>query len=539
MLGLSGCASALRVAAHRGDVDRIRKLLDKGANVNASSGSEGALGLSVVLPRDVNLPPLAQAVYDRHIEAVKLLLSKGADPNAEGSYEYYRPICVAAENADAGTLKALLDAGANIHARCVEDEHRAGGTAMAIAQNKGYTNIMRMLEKAGAEIISPSGISKQDIASIVQAAVEGAGKAQDKNAGQAQAVESDIDKPNYRSPERPNDFAVVIGLGKYSDIPEAQFGERDGEAVKNHVLALGFPSRNVVFLSGEKAGYKGIEKFVETWLPKNVNETSRVLFYFSGHGAPDPQTGQAYLLPYDGDPNFLENTGYPVKRLYEKLGAINAKEVIVAMDACFSGAGGRSVLAKGARPLVMKVDTAAVPQNLTVFAAASGEQITSTLEDQGHGTFTYYFLKGLSGGAKDGSGAVTRPRASTSTSSPRCRTRPGARTGTRSRSCTRRATGSSSGSDNVLFGLWITRQNLPPKRSRRFFGSQPGSDNVCFPQNLTDAAKRRRVRLTAASLFFVMVSGSFPKRCSFPSIALLELRKIPTPPYIKASEFDV
>ena len=170
---------------------------------------------------------------------------------------------------------------------------------------------------------------------------------------------------------------------------------------------MGFPSRNVVYLTGEKAGYKAIEKFVETWLPRNVDEKSRVVFYFSGHGAPDAQSGLAYLLPYDGDPNFLENTGYPIKRLYEKLGALKAKDIIVAMDACFSGAGGRSVLAKGARPLVTKVDDGAVPQNLTVFAAASGEQITSTLDDQGHGTFTYYFLKGLSGGAKDGSGAVT------------------------------------------------------------------------------------------------------------------------------------
>ncbi len=163
----------------------------------------------------------------------------------------------------------------------------------------------------------------------------------------------------------------------------------------------------MVHLNGEKAGYKGIEKFVEAWLPKNLEADSRVFFYFSGHGAPDPQTGQSYLLPYDGDPNFLENTGYPLKRLYEKLGALPAREVIVVIDACFSGAGGRSVLAKGARPLVMNVATVAVPQKLTVFAAAAGDQITSTLEDQGHGTFTYYFLKGLSGAAQDAAGAVT------------------------------------------------------------------------------------------------------------------------------------
>ena len=218
---------------------------------------------------------------------------------------------------------------------------------------------------------------------------------------------SDVDRPLYKLAERPDDYALVVGIEKYSDISAAQFAERDAEAVKDHLIAAGFPSRNVIQLFGEKAGRSAMEKFLETWLPRNVNANSRVFFYFSGHGAPDPRTGESYLIPWDGDPGFLENTGYPIKRLYEKLSALKAKEVIVAMDACFSGAGGRSVLAKGARPLVMKVDAATVPQNITVFAAASGDQITSTLEDQGHGTFTYYFLRGFSGGAKDASGRVT------------------------------------------------------------------------------------------------------------------------------------
>jgi hypothetical protein len=221
------------------------------------------------------------------------------------------------------------------------------------------------------------------------------------------AFSSDIETPSYRLPERARDFAVVVGIESYSDLPPARFAQRDAQAVVVHLLAMGLPSRNVVQLQGEKAGFKGIEKYLEAWLPNNVADSSRVFFYFSGHGAPDPKTGDAYLLPWDGDPNYLERTGYPVKRLYEELASLKAKEVIVAMDACFSGAGGRSVLAKGARPLVTKVETLAVPRNLTVFAAASGDQITSTLEDQGHGTFTYYFLKGWSGGAKDASGRVT------------------------------------------------------------------------------------------------------------------------------------
>lgn len=224
---------------------------------------------------------------------------------------------------------------------------------------------------------------------------------------QAVTVVSDIDKPAYRLSERNNDFAVVVGIGKYLEIPDAQFAERDAEAMKNHLLAMGFPSRNVVHLSGERAGYKAIEKFVETWLPKNTDKNSRVFFYFSGHGSPDPQTGKAYLLPYDGDPNFLENTGYPISRLYSKLNALPAQEVIVIIDACFSGSGGRSILAKGARPLVLTSDKLTIPDRLTVFAAAEGNQITSTLEEQGHGTFTYYFLKGVSGEARDNAGAVT------------------------------------------------------------------------------------------------------------------------------------
>jgi len=121
--------------------------------------------------------------------------------------------------------------------------------------------------------------------------------------------------------------------------------------------------------------------------------------YYSGHGAPDPQTGEAFLVPWDGDPQFLRSTAYPLKNLYADLAKTRARRVIVALDACFSGAGGRSVLAKGARPLVTKVEQGIVPEGkITVFAAASGDQITGTLDEQRHGMFSYFFFKGLGDG---------------------------------------------------------------------------------------------------------------------------------------------
>ncbi len=409
---LSGCVTGgtpLHRAALSGDIAAARAIL-------AQSGDTSYAASEVLCP----------AVQWGRLEMVRFLLDSGADPNYERPRSL-TPLQWAAITAYwiAATGHGYMDATPLEHGKSLDiinlllekgaDADQAIEALKTGPQNssKDYLHAGEMLERivnkrrAAAQPVAVGGISKDDIKTIVQAAVAGAALAQAKTTNEALAPASDIDVPAYKLAERPADFAVVVGVGKYSDVPEAQFAERDAQTVRDHLLALGFPSRNVVHLSGEKAGYKGIEKFVETWLPRNVDERGQVVFYFSGHGALDAQSGQAYLLPYDGDPNFLENTGYPIRRLYEKLAALKAREIIVAMDACFSGAGGRSVLAKGARPLVMKVNTAAVPEKLTVFAAASGDQITSTLEDQGHGIFTYYFLKGLSGGAKDGSGRIT------------------------------------------------------------------------------------------------------------------------------------
>jgi len=63
------------------------------------------------------------------------------------------------------------------------------------------------------------------------------------------------------------------------------------------------------------------------------------VFLFLGHGAPEPAKGNAYLLSWDGDPRFLEQTAMPLNSVYGALGKLKAKKVLVALDACFSGTG--------------------------------------------------------------------------------------------------------------------------------------------------------------------------------------------------------
>lgn len=211
---------------------------------------------------------------------------------------------------------------------------------------------------------------------------------------------SDVDSPSRRAAERPDDFALLIGIEQYQSLPKADHGERDAKTVRRHLEALGFPPRNIVSLEGSGATKSKLESYLKEWLPLNVKPSSTLFVYYSGHGAPDPKSGDAYLVPWDGDPKFLKSTAYPLAQLYADLSKTKAERVVVALDACFSGAGGRSVLAQGARPLVAKVADIAAGERVTVLAAASGDEITGTLEEQGHGLFTYHLLKGLSADPK-------------------------------------------------------------------------------------------------------------------------------------------
>ncbi|MFI5347710.1 MAG: ankyrin repeat domain-containing protein, partial [Elusimicrobiota bacterium] len=364
-----------------GNVDIVRLLLEHGANSNAQA-SNGATAI-------------VTAITNGKIEIFKLLLDHGADVNSRDTAGF-TPLINAAYYDRTEMVKLLIDRGANVLARS-----NTGFTALANAQARGNGDIVNLLLAAGANpaLLNPATAKPHSAGSAVTA-----------NAGAPEnpSISSDVDRPRYKLPENPKDFALVIGIDKYKSLPEAKYAERDAVIMRDHLIAMGYPRRNVVLLTGDNATRTGIQKYLEEWLPRNVSADSAVFFYYSGHGAPDPKTGESFLVPWDGDASFLRSTAYPLTQLYSSLGKLKARMVLVALDSCFSGAGGHSILADGARPLVAKIDMAVVPKGpLIVFTAASGDEITSTIDDQGHGMFTYYLLKGISGAAKDDSGVIT------------------------------------------------------------------------------------------------------------------------------------
>jgi uncharacterized caspase-like protein len=211
-------------------------------------------------------------------------------------------------------------------------------------------------------------------------------------------VRSDVDElPAAKAKPNKHAYAIVIGIEHYRQkLPRADFATHDAQTVAEYLIkVLGYPEENVITLLNDRALKSDFEKYFEKWLGNNVENTSTVFIYYSGHGAPDPKSGSAYLVPYDGDPAFIDQTGYSLRKMYDALGRLPAKKIIVALDSCFSGAGGRSVLAKGARPLVMHLQETVLPRNLVVMSAALGDQVSSTYDEKGHGLFTYFMLKGI------------------------------------------------------------------------------------------------------------------------------------------------
>lgn len=408
---LLGCATPLSKAAKRGDSAAVERLLAQGADPDKSGGfgeyplyyaawAGNARIARQLLDKGARAdrhPLLALAARGGSTEVVELLLSHGANLNDSGGGGPYAlaPLASVAMSGDARMARFLIEHGADPEQALVEVGYYESSNVHKGWREQGRQGRM-LLERLTKPAAAPSAP-----AAVPPAATEPAAPPP------APSAPSAVDVPGYRSAARPRAFAIVVGIDRYKSLPSARFAERDAEAVRDHLLAMGYPGRHVVLLRGADATRTGITKYLEEWLPRNVSPDSEVFFYYSGHGAPDEKSGDAYLVPWDGDPQFLQSTAYPAKRLYASLANLKAKRTIVALDACFSGAGGRSVLAEGARPLVVRVEDQAPKGDLVLFTAAASDQITTTLPGEGHGIFTYFFLKGLQGEAADRSGRVT------------------------------------------------------------------------------------------------------------------------------------
>ena len=198
-------------------------------------------------------------------------------------------------------------------------------------------------------------------------------------------------------------YGLVIGIEKYRDLPAPTGARGDAESFATMLkTTLGIPDSNVRVALDDRATGKDIERNL-AWLKANVPPGGRVYFFFSGHGAPDPSKGTAYLVPYEGDAQSIDDTAIPLDKVLAALGETKAKETLAFVDSCFSGSGGRSVIAKGTRPLV-KLKAVSEPAAVVLFSASSGTQISGPSAEGNRGAFTKYLVQGIGEAKADANG---------------------------------------------------------------------------------------------------------------------------------------
>ncbi len=114
-------------AAHAGDADEVRALLERGARVDAADSS--------------GVTALVAAAYGNHVEVARLLIEAGADVDVKDATEQSAYLIATSEvGDDTELLELTLDAGTDVNAK---DSYN--GTGLIRAADRGYVEIVRRL----------------------------------------------------------------------------------------------------------------------------------------------------------------------------------------------------------------------------------------------------------------------------------------------------------------------------------------------------------------------------------------------------------
>ena len=231
------------------------------------------------------------------------------------------------------------------------------------------------------------------------------GKQNEIQIAAAPALSIDVEQNiPLRGKTQKNRWGVILGIEMYKNVSRVSYAKRDAEIMRDYFTkVLGIPDANLYMKTNEEASLGEFKTVFDPsgWLSKNAgSKDSEIFIYYSGHGVPTPDGKQAYLLPYDGNPDYARNSAYALDQLYENLGAIKARSITLFLDSCFSGVNrDNEIILADARPVTLAAPQKYSVPNLAVFSAANGSQYSSAWPEKQHGLFSYYLMKGLQGSA--------------------------------------------------------------------------------------------------------------------------------------------
>ena len=142
-------------------------------------------------------------------------------------------------------------------------------------------------------------------------------------------IEQDIP---HTGKKKKHSVAIEIGNKNYSnpDVPEVTYAHRDAATIQEYLKkTLGYDEIIVATdaTQGKFNSLFGTEKKdgkLQDYIKKNKSD---VFIYYSGHGAPDPESKDGYFVPVDCDPSMVDVNGYSLDLFYDKINNLKAKSV--------------------------------------------------------------------------------------------------------------------------------------------------------------------------------------------------------------------
>ncbi len=246
-----------------------------------------------------------------------------------------------------------------------------------------YTQEGKLIDEKTGKIIEDQTGGLEQLAQVPKA----------KN--QRNIAKSDVDQNiPATNIKNPNTFVLIIANEEYKNEINVEFAENDGSTFKEYcVKTLGIPAENIELKPNATIGdfYDGVD-----WLENVLNyiDGSKAIVFYSGHGINDEKTGDAYLIPVDGQAMIMA-TCFSLNNLYKKLSSTKSGDVTYFMDACFTGAGKDGTMLVAARGVAREPKKETLSGKTIVFSATNSDQTAMPYTEKSHGLFTYFLLKKL------------------------------------------------------------------------------------------------------------------------------------------------
>ncbi|KAM3102676.1 caspase domain-containing protein [Phormidesmis sp. 146-12] len=189
--------------------------------------------------------------------------------------------------------------------------------------------------------------------------------------------------------------AIVIGINQYEFLQPLRYAKQDALLMREFLLKeAGFDQ--VFFFSDDSPAWKGkstrpsrsnllrVLREIEAACP--MQDGDNFWFFFSGHGMRGGE--QDYLMPLDGDPHDIQNTGISINHITDRLRGCGADNVVLMLDACREG--GRKGGSLGEQTAERSRQTGMV----SLFSC-SPHQYSYEIEAIAQGAFTKALLEGL------------------------------------------------------------------------------------------------------------------------------------------------